>query len=118
MKKRAAIARALAMFPEVLLFDEPSAGLDPISSKLLDDLIKELRDSLGATIILVTHELPSIFAIATNGVFLDTETRTMVATGSPHEMLENCKNPNVQSFLRRGGTAPHPEVTPMPPTRP
>ncbi len=117
MRKRAGLARAMALDPEILFFDEPSAGLDPISSKLLDDLIKELRDSLGATIILVTHELASIFAIATNGVFLDTETRTMVATGSPREMLETCKIPNVQSFLRRGGTAPQPEATTTPPPR-
>jgi len=106
MRKRAGLARAMALDPEILFFDEPSAGLDPISSKLLDDLILALRDSLGATIVLVTHELPSIFAIANNGVFLDTESRTMVATGSPKEMLESCPNPNVQRFLRRGAAGP------------
>jgi phospholipid/cholesterol/gamma-HCH transport system ATP-binding protein len=106
MRKRAGLARAMALDPEILFFDEPSAGLDPISSKLLDDLILALRDSLGSTIVLVTHELPSIFAIANNGVFLDTESRTMVATGSPKEMLESCPNPNVQRFLRRGAAAP------------
>jgi phospholipid/cholesterol/gamma-HCH transport system ATP-binding protein len=110
MRKRAGLARAMALDPEILFFDEPSAGLDPISSKLLDDLILALRDSLGATIVLVTHELASIFAIASNGVFLDTESRTMVATGSPREMLESCSNRNVQTFLRRGGTAPEPGV--------
>lgn len=104
MRKRAGLARAMALDPEILFFDEPSAGLDPISSKLLDDLILELRDSLGATVVLVTHELPSIFAIASNGVFLDVESRTMVATGSPREMLESCTIPNVQTFLRRGQT--------------
>lgn len=108
MRKRAGLARAMALDPEILFFDEPSAGLDPISSKLLDDLILELRDSLGATIVLVTHELPSIFAIANNGVFLDTGSRTMVATGSPKEMLESCANPNVQTFLRRGAPAGRP----------
>jgi phospholipid/cholesterol/gamma-HCH transport system ATP-binding protein len=82
MVKRAALARAMALDPEVLFFDEPSAGLDPISSRLLDDLILELRDSLGATVVVVTHELASIFAIGSNGVYLDTETRTMTVTGS------------------------------------
>ena len=105
MRKRAGLARAMALDPEILFFDEPSAGLDPISSKLLDDLILELRDSLGATIVLVTHELPSIFAIASNGVFLDAESRTMAATGSPKQMLASCPNPNVQTFLRRGAPA-------------
>src|SRR5207249_7796013 len=77
MQKRAGLARAMALDPEVLFFDEPSAGLDPVSSKLLDDLILELRESLGATVVIVTHELASIFAIATNSVFLDVEQRTM-----------------------------------------
>ena len=73
--KRAGLARAMALSPQVLLFDEPSAGLDPISSRLLDDLILELRDSLGATIVMVTHELASIFAVGNNSVFLDAETQ-------------------------------------------
>jgi len=117
MRKRAGLARAMALDPEILFFDEPSAGLDPISSKLLDDLILELRDSLGATIILVTHELASIFAIASNGVFLDTQSRTMVATGSPREMLESCTNPNVQTFLRRGVPAGGPGASAASPAR-
>ncbi len=104
LRKRAALARALARDPEILFFDEPSAGLDPISSKLLDDLIVELSQSLGATVVVVTHELASLFAIGTNGVFLDAETRTMAATGSPREMLERSENPNVQAFLTRGGS--------------
>ena len=79
--------------PEILFFDEPSAGLDPISSRLLDDLILELRDSLGATIVVVTHELASIFAIANNSVFLDAESRTQIATGDPHEMLAQFQGP-------------------------
>ena len=74
MQKRAGLARAMALDPEVLFFDEPSAGLDPISSRLLDDLILELRDSLGATVVVVTHELASIFTIGNNSVFLDAET--------------------------------------------
>ena len=71
MKKRAGLARALALDPDVLFFDEPSAGLDPITSSRLDDLILNLRDGLGATIVIVSHELPSLFAIADDGVFLD-----------------------------------------------
>ena len=101
MQKRAGLARAMALDPEVLFFDEPSAGLDPISSKLLDDLILELRDSLGATIVVVTHELASIFAIGTNSVFLDVETRTMTAHGPPKELLHS-ENANVRRFLTRG----------------
>jgi phospholipid/cholesterol/gamma-HCH transport system ATP-binding protein len=102
MRKRAALARAMALDPDVLFFDEPSAGLDPISSHLLDDLIRELRDSLGATIIIVTHELPSIFAIATNSVFLDADTKTMIAGGDPKILLRECRDPKVHQFLTRG----------------
>ena len=71
----------MALDPEVLFFDEPSAGLDPVSAKRLDELILQLRDSLGATVVVVTHELASIFAIGNNSVFLDPETRTMIAVG-------------------------------------
>jgi phospholipid/cholesterol/gamma-HCH transport system ATP-binding protein len=102
MQKRAGLARAMALDPEVLFFDEPSAGLDPISSKLLDDLILELRASLGATVVVVTHELASIFAIATNSVFLDVETRTMRALGPPRQLLESGDD-SVRRFLTRGG---------------
>jgi phospholipid/cholesterol/gamma-HCH transport system ATP-binding protein len=101
MQKRAGLARAMALDPEVLFFDEPSAGLDPISSHLLDDLILQLRDSLGATIVVVTHELPSIFAIGNNSVFLDTETRTMLAQGDPKELREHGDS-KVRRFLTRG----------------
>src|SRR6266403_1179805 len=103
MQKRAGLARAMALDPEVLFFDEPSAGLDPISSALLDDLILELRASLGATIVVVTHELASIFAIATNSVFLDVETRTMTALGPPKELLQT-GNDSVRRFLLRGAS--------------
>jgi phospholipid/cholesterol/gamma-HCH transport system ATP-binding protein len=102
MCKRAGLARAMALDPEILFFDEPSAGLDPVSAKRLDDLILELRDSLGATVVVVTHELASIFAIGNNSVFLDPETRTMIAQGDPHILLEESKDPKVQRFLRRG----------------
>ena len=102
MRKRAGLARAIALDPEILFFDEPSAGLDPVSAKRLDDLILELRASLGATVVVVTHELASIFAIANNSVFLDPETRTMLATGDPHTMLEESDEFKIQNFLRRG----------------
>jgi phospholipid/cholesterol/gamma-HCH transport system ATP-binding protein len=102
MQKRAGLARAMALDPEILFFDEPSAGLDPISSKLLDDLILELRASLGATVVVVTHELSSIFAIGNNSVFLDPETKTMIASGDPKELLANSQDPRVRSFLTRG----------------
>jgi phospholipid/cholesterol/gamma-HCH transport system ATP-binding protein len=102
MQKRAGLARAMALDPDVLFFDEPSAGLDPISSRLLDNLILELRANLGATIVVVTHELASIFSIANNSVFLDAESRTQIATGDPHELLANSTDPRVRKFLTRG----------------
>jgi phospholipid/cholesterol/gamma-HCH transport system ATP-binding protein len=101
MKKRAGLARAMALDPDILFFDEPSAGLDPISSRRLDDLILELRDSLGATIVVVTHELASIFAIGNNSVFLDPETKTMIAGGDPKVLVESGDS-RVRSFLKRG----------------
>jgi phospholipid/cholesterol/gamma-HCH transport system ATP-binding protein len=102
MRKRAGLARAMALDPEILFFDEPSAGLDPISSHRLDDLILELKDSLGATVVIVTHELPSIFTIADDSVFLDAETKTMIATGNPKTLLAESQDPKVQEFLKRG----------------
>jgi phospholipid/cholesterol/gamma-HCH transport system ATP-binding protein len=104
MQKRAGLARAMALDPEILFFDEPGAGLDPISSRLLDDLIVELRDSLGATIVVVTHELASILAIATNSVFLDAESRTIIASGVPAELRDRSTDERVRRFLRRGET--------------
>ena len=101
MQKRAGLARAMALDPDILFFDEPSAGLDPISSRLLDDLILQLRESLGSTIVVVTHELASIFTIATNSVYLDVDTRTMTALGPPKELLRT-GNDTVRRFLRRG----------------
>lgn len=101
MSKRAGLARAMALDPEILFFDEPSAGLDPISSKRLDDLILELRQDLDTTIVIVTHELASIFAIADNAVFLDADLGTMTAVGSPQEMLTQTDNHKLQQFLTR-----------------
>jgi len=107
MRKRAGIARAIALDPDILFFDEPSAGLDPVSAKRLDDLILELRNSLGATVVVVTHELASIFAIGNNSVFLDLETRTMSAAGNPKMLLENSQDPKIINFLMRGERKGH-----------
>ncbi len=101
MRKRAGLARAIALDPEILYFDEPSAGLDPLSSRRLDDLILELRDSAGTTVVLVTHELPSIFELGDNAVFLDAERKTMIAQGKPSE-LKGSAEPKVRAFLSRG----------------
>ena len=108
MCKRAGLARALALDPDVLFFDEPSAGLDPISSRNLDELILQLRDSLGTTFVVVTHELASIFTIADNSVFLDPNTRTMRAQGNPRELLKNSTDPAVHEFLTRGEASAQP----------
>lgn len=102
MHKRAALARAMALDPEILFFDEPSAGLDPISSRRLDDLIMQLRDSLGTTIVVVTHELASIFSIGNNSVYLDTDARTMTASGDPRKLRDESPDPGVRNFLNRG----------------
>jgi phospholipid/cholesterol/gamma-HCH transport system ATP-binding protein len=101
MRKRAGLARALALDPDVLFFDEPSAGLDPITSRRLDDLILNLRDGLGATIVIVSHELDSLFAIADDGMFLDAETKTVIAHGAPSALRDRCADPKVQAFMRR-----------------
>jgi phospholipid/cholesterol/gamma-HCH transport system ATP-binding protein len=102
MQKRAGLARAMALDPEILFFDEPSAGLDPVSARRLDDLILELRDSLGTTIVVVTHELASIFTIGNNSVFLDASQRTMSAIGNPKQLLAETKDPVLRQFLTRG----------------
>lgn len=109
MQKRAGLARAIALDPDILFFDEPSAGLDPVSSRLLDELILALRDSLGATVVVVSHELPSIFTIANSSVFLDAETHTMIASGDPHELLAHSTEPRVREFLTRGEPQPNSE---------
>jgi len=105
MRKRAALARAIALEPDTLFFDEPSAGLDPISSRLLDELIVQIKESMGATVVMVTHELPSIFAIANNSVYLDNITRTMIASGDPAYLREHSTEPVVRQFLTRSAAA-------------
>jgi phospholipid/cholesterol/gamma-HCH transport system ATP-binding protein len=102
MQKRAGLARAMALDPDMLFFDEPSAGLDPISSRLLDELILELRDSLGSTVVVVTHDLASIFTIGDNSVFLDADAKTMIAGGDPKWLRDKSPNPKVREFLTRG----------------
>lgn len=102
MKKRAGLARALALDPEIVYFDEPSAGLDPISSRALDDLILDINQSLGTTIVVVTHELSSIFAIGNNSIFLDPATKSISGYGHPKELLKNPPNETIYKFLTRG----------------
>ena len=102
MRKRAGLARAMALDPEILFFDEPSAGLDPISSRRLDDLILELAGTLGTTVVVVTHELASIFAIGDNAVFLDADSKSMLALGNPSDLRDGAESAKVRSFLRRG----------------
>ena len=102
MKKRAALARALALDPKIVYCDEPSAGLDPISSKRLDDLIKELNQTLGTTFVIVTHELQSIFNIGTNSIFLDGKVKNIIGRGNPNELLRNPPNQEIYEFLTRG----------------
>ncbi len=104
MKKRAGLARAMALDPEILVIDEPSSGLDPLTARRLDELIVELRDSLGTTVVVVTHDLASILAIGDNSVYLDADTRSMIATGHPQDALRN-GDAKVRRFLTRGDPA-------------
>ncbi|MBE7423891.1 MAG: ATP-binding cassette domain-containing protein [Zoogloeaceae bacterium] len=101
MKKRAGLARAMALDPDILIVDEPSSGLDPLTARRLDDLILELRESLGTTIIVISHDLASILAIGSDSIYLDADTHTMIATGNPREALTH-GDPKVRHFLTRG----------------
>ena len=102
MQKRAGLARAMALDPGILFFDEPSAGLDPISARRLDELILNLRDSLGVTVVVVSHDLASIFAIGSNSIYLDVASGTITASGPPRELLAQTRDPTLRSFLTRG----------------
>nr|WP_297355157.1 ATP-binding cassette domain-containing protein [uncultured Caldimonas sp.] len=110
MKKRAGLARALATEPQLLFLDEPSAGLDPISSKRLDDLILDVRQRTGAAVVMVSHELPSLLAVADDGIFLDADSRHPIARGSPRELRDHAQHPTVRAFLHR--EEPETAVTP------
>jgi phospholipid/cholesterol/gamma-HCH transport system ATP-binding protein len=101
MKKRAGLARALALDPAIVFFDEPSAGLDPITSLKLDELVRELRDTLGTTIVIVSHELASIFDLADRVVMLDREAKGIIAEGDPNELRDHSPDPRVGEFLNR-----------------
>jgi phospholipid/cholesterol/gamma-HCH transport system ATP-binding protein len=101
MKKRAGLARAIATEPPLLFLDEPSAGLDPISSKRLDDLVLDIRQRTGAAVVFVSHELPSLFAIADDGIFLDADSKTPIAHGSPRALRDTATHPTVRAFLAR-----------------
>ena len=103
----AGLARAMALDPDILVIDEPSSGLDPLTARRLDELIMELRDSLGTTIVVVTHELASILSIGNNSIYLDAESHTMIATGDPQDALRH-GHPKVRHFLSRGQVASPP----------
>lgn len=102
VRARAALARATALDPEVLFFDEPTEGLDPLGARRVDDLVLELRERTGATIVLASVDLESLLGLADDAVFLDTERRTMIARGRPSELRDHCPDPKVRAFLRRG----------------
>ena len=102
VKTRAALARATSLDPEILFFDDPSAGLDPLAARRIDDIILGLRDAMGATIVLASYDLPSVFALADDAVFLDSERKTMIARGRPEELRDRCEDPKVRAFLTRG----------------
>jgi phospholipid/cholesterol/gamma-HCH transport system ATP-binding protein len=108
MKKRAGLARALSLDPDILFFDEPSAGLDPITSRNLDELILQIRDTFGTTIVVVSHELASIFGIADRVIMLDVKAKGIIAEGPPRELALNSQDPRVSEFLHRGDAAPRP----------
>lgn len=108
MRKRAALARATALDPEVLFFDEPSSGLDPITASRLDDLILQIRESFGTTIVIVSHDLASIFKIADRALFLDIEEKTMTALGPPEELRDDPPSDEVHRFLTRSGDSGDP----------
>lgn len=106
MKKRAGLARALALDPAIVFFDEPSAGLDPVTSRKLDELILQIRETFGTTIVVVSHELASIFDIADRVIMLDRTQQGIIAEGKPRELAKQSRDPRVAEFLRRGDLLP------------
>lgn len=102
MQKRAALARAMALDPEILFLDEPSAGLDPVNARMLDDLILDLNASLKTTVVVITHDLASIFAIGNNAIYLDPDVQAITASGNPRDLLESSRDPKLRAFLTRG----------------
>jgi phospholipid/cholesterol/gamma-HCH transport system ATP-binding protein len=122
MKKRAGLARAIVTRPALLFLDEPSAGLDPISSKRLDDLVLDIRRDTGCAVLFVSHELPSLFEIADDGIFLDADSKTPIGRGSPKQLLQTSTHPTVHAFLRRedlpDAAQPGPPVVPLAPANP
>ncbi|MGE5505153.1 MAG: ABC transporter ATP-binding protein [Actinomycetota bacterium] len=102
MRRRAGLARAMALDPDILFLDEPSAGLDPPAARRLDELVLELRASLGMTVVMVSHDLASIFAVADDALYLDPDTGTAIAQGSPHQLLDE-GDERVRDFLGGGG---------------
>lgn len=106
MKKRAGLARALALDPEIVFFDEPSAGLDPVTSRKLDELILQIRETFGTTIVVVSHELASIFEIADRVIMLDRGAKGIIAEGRPRQLAAQSRDPRVLEFLRRGDVLP------------
>jgi phospholipid/cholesterol/gamma-HCH transport system ATP-binding protein len=106
MQKRAAIARAMALDPGILFLDEPSAGLDPVTSAGLDELILRLRDNVGVTFVVVTHELASIYAIADRAIMLDKSTRGIIAEGAPADLRDHSTDPRVRAFFHRQSETP------------
>jgi len=118
MKKRAGLARAIAASPHLLLLDEPSSGLDPISSRRFDELIVDIRQRSGAAVIFVSHELPSLLAIADDGIFLDADSQRPIAHGSPRQLLAHCDHPTVHAFMRREDVVPAADAQPTGEPRP
>ena len=106
MRKRAGLARALALDPAIVFFDEPSAGLDPVTSRKLDELVRQIRDTFGTTIVVVSHELASIFDLADRVIMLDRAHQGIIAEGRPRELAANSRDPRVSEFLRRGDLLP------------
>jgi len=105
MRQRVGLARALALDPQILFLDEPSAGLDPIAAKRFDDLMLQLRDGFGVTVVMVSHELPSLFGICDDGVFLDAATHTAIAHGAPGVLRDSSTHPTVRAFMQRDRSA-------------